>query len=242
MVADEVVEALEVGGVTGDLDPRRSGETGQRVPVAEADAPVFALDLLALPVPLQVELRLRLLHEAVDRDRTDPVEAAGQLLIDPEGRGQREVPCLGGDPSGLPGREGQVLHTGPQMRQAVLEVQDVGKERHRRVGGDPESGAERLRGERGDPRRTVTAQGLRARHLGDQVVVPGRVAGLLRRRVQHAPVGSQLELDQLGPSDLALRHPRGRQHTLGVEVVDLERGTGLIHEQHENHATRRHRH
>ena len=106
----------------------------------------------------------------------------------------------------------------------------------------PRAAAEWFGGERGHPGGALAAQGLRAGQVRDPVIAPGGVPAVGGRWVQHAPLGGQLQPAQLGPADLTLGHPRSPQHPLGVEVLDLERGTGLIHQQHETHTIRDHRH
>ena len=134
-------------GVAGGLQPGGAGEvTGARVGqrhVVLGRGGLFLLGLL-----LRCEPRGGERDQSLDGGEPEPVDPGGELLIHPPRALEGQGAGVGGDAAGLPRRHRQVLDERPEPGQPVPQVEGVGHQRHRRLGGDTHRGAQLLRHER----------------------------------------------------------------------------------------------
>ena len=208
--ADQVVEGGQVGGVAGGLEPGGAREPAG-AGVAEGDVPPGPTGPLLHNLLLGGEPGDSEGDEPLDRRQSEPVEAGGELLVDPPGPLQRQRAGLGGDAAGLPRRHRQRLDPGPEPGQSVAQVEGVGHQRHRGLGGDPQRRPQLLGGERRHPRRPVpTEGGVTVRQPGKPGVTPRRRTRLRSGRVAHAPLVGQRSASPAAPPGPAAR-PRQRQ-------------------------------
>ena len=223
-VADELVEGGQVVGVTGGLEPGGAGELA-RPRVGEGDVP---------PGPGGLFLRGLLLgrepgggegDEPLDGGEPEPVDPAGELLVDPPGGLERQGAGVGGDPAGLPGRHLAGLDLRAQQREPVPQVEGVRHQRHRGLGGDPHRRTELLGHERAPPPGSRPRRGRRrsrdspGRPASPQVAVPG----LGRGRVHARTTGRRAAACAAAPPGPPLGLGDRREQAGGVEVLDLDR-------------------
>ena len=157
-VADQVVERGQVGGVAGGVEPGGAGEVAGPG-VGEGDVPAVR----GWPAPSSA------CSSGANRAAAS---ATIRSIVGSPNPSTRAASCSSTHRAPPTGRERvsaatrRVFHgatartstCGPEPREPVPQVQGVGHQRHRRLGGDPHRGTERLGHERRHTRGAVAAE------------------------------------------------------------------------------------